>query len=276
MVELSYMKNKFLYDSVESQVIKDFLDKDTKKNLIDWIDSKWNTLYYDKKNTDENYRKNLENQKIREKGHDYTVKQYDNDHLQVIKLDPLAGKTFLNLGPTDFPKEFWQKAEEDAKKINPNCEFEYVSIVKYGPEFGEPTLRPHFDSPTKAVFILDYQLDGNTTWPISVNLEEYVLRNNECLVFDNNLAIHWRTPQKFKEGEFLTMLFYSFTDENKKIPTLDGQAEEIDKYFKHYVNKYNEVFGDDGKQSKVSYQTQKLADLFRWAEESNRLKNNEL
>ena len=72
------------------------------------------------------------------------------------------------------------------------------------------------------------------------------------------------------------MLFYSFTDENKKIPTLDGQAEEIDKYFKHYVNKYNEVFGDDGKQSKVSYQTQKLADLFRWAEESNRLKNNEL
>ena len=70
MVELGNMENKFLYDSIESQVIKDFLDKDTRKNLIDWIDSKWHTLYYDKKNTDENYRKNLENQKIREKGHD--------------------------------------------------------------------------------------------------------------------------------------------------------------------------------------------------------------
>lgn len=276
MVELIYMENKFLYDSIESKLIKDFLDEDIRKNLINWIELKWKNLYYDRKNTDYGYRKRLEDIKIREKSNEYTVKQFNNDKFQVIKLDAKAGKTFLNLGPQDFPKEFWQKAEEQAKKINPNCEFEYVSIVKYSSEFGEPALRPHFDSPTKAVFILDYQLDGNTTWPLSVNLEEHVLENNECLVFDNNLAIHWRTPQKFKEGEFLTMLFYSFIDENKEIPSLKGQAEEIDKYFKVYVDKYNELFGDDGKQSKVSYQTGKLADLFRWAKERDQLKNNDL
>ena len=270
------MENKFLYKSIESQLIKNFLETDNKKNLIEWINSKWNTLYYDKKETDANYRKYLEDQKIRKKGNDYTKKQYGSDYTNEIKLDPLTGKTFLNLEPHEFPKEFWEKAEEHAKKINPNCKFEYVSIVKYSAEFGEPALRPHFDSPTKAVFILDYQLDGNTTWPLSVNLEEYVLKNNECLVFDNNLAIHWRVPQKFKEGEFLTMLFYSFADENKEIPSLKGQPEEIDKYFKVYVDKYNEIFGDDGKQSKINYQAGKLADLLRWAKERDQLKNNDL
>jgi len=276
MVELGNMENKFLYETVESKLIKDFLDDDTRKKLIKWIDSKWESLYYDKKNTDDKYRKHLEDQRLRQKSNDYTEKQYPNDHMQVIKIDTPAGKTFLNLGPTAFPKEFWEKAELEAKKINPNCEFEYISMVKYSNEFGEPTLRPHFDHPTKVCFILDYQLDGNVKWPIVVKLEEFILENNECLVFDNNMAIHWRTPQKFKEGEYLTMLFYSFKDENKVPPTLDGQAEEINMYFKEYIDKYNEVFGDSGTQSKVSFQTSRLADLFRWAQERDKPKNNEL
>ena len=271
MVELSYMENKFLYKTVESKLIKDFLDEDTRKKLIEWIDSKWYSLYYNKKETDDVYRKHLEDQRLREKGNDYTEKQYTNDHTQIIKIDTPSGKTFLNLGPDVFPKEFWEKAEAEAKKINPNCEFEYISIVKYSNEFGEPTLRPHFDHPTKAVFILDYQLDGNTSWPIVVNLDEFILKNNECLVFDNNKALHWRRPQKFKEGESLTMLFYSFIDENKVIPTLEGQAEEINRYFDQYIDEYNEVFGDSGKQSKVSFQTSRLADLFRWAQQKDQL-----
>jgi hypothetical protein len=182
----------------------------------------------------------------------------------------------MNLSDLDLVKEFWEKAELEAKKINPNCKFEYISMVKYSNEFGEPTLRPHFDHPTKVCFILDYQLDGNVKWPIVVNLEEFTLENNECLVFDNNMAIHWRPPQKFKEDESLTMLFYSFKDENKVIPTLEGQAEEIDKYFKQYIDEYNKVFEDSGTQSKVSFQTSRLADLFRWAQERDKPKNNEL
>jgi hypothetical protein len=264
------MENKFLYETVQSQLIKDFLDEDTRKNLIKWVDSKWESLYYDKKNTDKKYRKHLEDQKIRQKSNKH--EPFNNDYFQVIKLEKQAGKTFLNLSPETFPKEFWEKAEEHAKKINPNCEFEYVSIVKYSAEFGEPMLRPHFDTPSKAVFILDYQLDGNTKWPISVKLEEFILENNECLVFDNNLAIHWRVPQKFKEGEYLTMLFYSFKDENKVIPTLEGQAEEINMYFKQYIDRYNKVFGDSKEEDKVSHHTEKLADLFRWAAERDKLK----
>jgi len=271
MVELGNMENKFLYETVESKLIKDFLDEDTRKNFIKWVDSKWESLYYDKKNTDEKYRKHLEDQRIRQKSNNQS-EYFSNNQFQVIKLESQAGKTFLNLSPEAFPKEFWEKAEKEAKKINPNCEFEYVSIVKYSAEFGEPTLRPHFDTPSNVVFILDYQLDGNTKWPISVKLEEFILENNECLVFDNNLAIHWRVPQKFKEGEILTMIFYSFTDENKEPPSLQGQPEEIDKYFKHYADKYDEVFGDSGTQSKVSFQTARLADLFRLAEERSKLK----
>jgi hypothetical protein len=45
MVELKYMENKFLYNSIESKLIKDFLDQDTRKNLIDWIELKWKNLY---------------------------------------------------------------------------------------------------------------------------------------------------------------------------------------------------------------------------------------
>lgn len=259
MVELSYMENKSLFKPIECQVIKDFLDEDTRKNLISWIDSKWQELYYDKKNTILNQKKNS-----------------IQNNFQVIKLDPLVGKTYCNLGPESFPKEFWEKAEEHAKKINPNCEFEYVSMVRYSPEFGKPTLRPHFDDPNKVVFILDYQLDGNTEWPIAVSGTEYVLKNNECLVFETNLTAHWRTPQKFKEGEFLTMLFYSFIDNNKEIPSLQGQSDELDKYMELYRKKYSEVFGESEGSSQGWNQTQKLAELFRLAIERDKLKKNDL
>ena len=255
MVELGNMENKFLYKPIDSQVIKDFLDEDTRKDLIEYIDLKWKELYYDKENTILNQKKN-------------SIK----NNFQVIKLDPAVGKTYLNLGPESFPKKFWQKAEEHAKKINPNCEFEYVSMVRYSPEFGRPKLRPHFDDPSKVVFILDYQLDGNTEWPIVINSEEYVLKNNECLVFETNLTAHWRASQKFKEGQFLIMLFYSFTDDNKEIPSLQGQSEELHKYMKSYTKDHNEVFGDSKEEDKVSHHTEKLADLFRWAVERDKLK----
>jgi len=73
MVLLSNMENKFLYNSIESTIIENFLEKDNKENLIKWIDLKWKKLYYDKKNIGLDFKKEI-----------------GNDHFQVIKLDPLA------------------------------------------------------------------------------------------------------------------------------------------------------------------------------------------
>ena len=265
MVELSYMENKFLYKpDIETQIIKDFLDIETNKELKEYVYDLWNKLYYNLKD----YNKLQQDSKG----------SWQNRLSLVVKKDDGAGKTFVNIGPNEFPEKFYKKAEEHAKKINPNVKFEYVSIVKYAKEFSNPILRPHFDIPSKVAFILDYQLDGNTTWPLVVNLEEYVLQNNQALAFDNNLTIHWRKPQIFKENEYLYMIFFSFVDESKIVVDLQGQHQEISKFLPIYSQQHEEVFGRDNVSNKEkrsqltissSIKTDKLAELFEMAKKRN-------
>lgn len=261
MVELSYMENKFLYKpDIKTQIIEDFLDVETNKKLKEYVYDLWNKLYYNLKDFNK-----LEKDS---KG------SWQNRPGLIIKKDNGAGKTFVNIGPGVFPEKFYKKAEEYAKKINPNVKFEYVSIVKYSKEFSNPMLRPHFDIPSKVAFILDYQLDGNTTWPLVVNLEEYVLQNNQALAFDNNLTIHWRKPQIFKENEYLYMMFFSFVDESKIVVDLQGQHQEISKFLPIYSRQHEEVFGGDNVSNKEkrsqltissSIKTDKLSELFEMA-----------
>ena len=256
-----YMKTNFLYTpSIKTTIIENFLDPDICKELKKYVYDLWDDLYYNLKD----FNKLQEDSKG----------SWQNRHNLVMKKDDGAGKTFVNIGPSDFPEKFWQAAEEYAKKINSNVKFEYVSIVKYSKEFSNPILRPHFDIPSKVSFILDYQLDGNTRWPIVVNLEEYVLQNNEALAFDNNLTLHWRKPQIFKENEYLYMMFFSFVDESKVVCDLEGQNELMSKFMPVYLEQHEEVFGKDDTSNKEKraqliisspIKTDKLTELFEMA-----------
>jgi hypothetical protein len=72
-----------------------------------------------------------------------------------------------------------------------------------------PNLTPHFDDAfLEPRFTFDYQIGGNTTWPIVVEEKEFVLKNNSALTFSGTHQIHWRTPKAFDDDQYLDMVFF--------------------------------------------------------------------
>lgn len=80
------------------------------------------------------------------------------------------------------------------------------------PNSGEqilPNLIPHWDASFEEPrFTFDYQIGGNTTWPLVVEDKEFVLQNNTALTFSGTHQIHWRVPKSFQENEYLDMVFF--------------------------------------------------------------------
>lgn len=153
-------------------------------------------------------------------------------------VDTYLGRIQCSLESGEMPQEMVDIAMRVAKTINPDCEFRYVSFVRYSKLFGNPQLGPHLDPPTSEDFMFDIQLESNTDWDITADvdgsLEHYVLKDNQCLVLDITRQTHWRTPKEFKDGEFLDMLFFSFIDPSIEPPTLEWQVESGLKHMDPY------------------------------------------
>lgn len=83
--------------------------------------------------------------------------------------------------------------------------------VEYNSSYGAPNLRPHFDRDFND-YIIDYQLNSNTTWPLGVDLSVYPLEDNSAVAFNPNTNIHWRPRKEFQPGEYVQMMFFRFFD----------------------------------------------------------------
>lgn len=102
------------------------------------------------------------------------------------------------------------------------------SFVSYTNETGYvPKLFPHFDEVfSKPRITLDIQLGGNFEWPLFVKGEEFILKNNEGLVFSGTNQIHWRKDQKILDGQQLDMIFFHFSSD---------QYNEFEPGYREYV-----------------------------------------
>jgi hypothetical protein len=83
--------------------------------------------------------------------------------------------------------------------------------VEYNAKYGEPNLRPHFDGDSND-YIIDYQLESNTIWPLGVDLNLFSLENNSAVLFGPNQYPHWRPEKTFFPGEYVRMMFFRFFD----------------------------------------------------------------
>ena len=144
-------------------------------------------------------------------------------------VDHYLGRIQCSLQDGEMPQYMIDIITKYAKIINPNAEFRYVSFVRYSNEFGYPQLGPHLDPPTQENFMFDIQIRSTLDWPIVVahdeGIDNYTLKTNEALVLDITHQAHWRKPQKFKDGDYLDMLFLSYTDSKIEIPTIEWQSE---------------------------------------------------
>jgi hypothetical protein len=81
----------------------------------------------------------------------------------------------------------------------------------YNKNLGNPKLTDHIDSTEdENTIMVDYQLEGNTSWAIRVENNDYTLLNNQALVFWGKKQRHSRPFKKFNEGEFLTNVLFRF------------------------------------------------------------------
>lgn len=87
-------------------------------------------------------------------------------------------------------------------------EYQFARYTISDNDTNKPNLKPHFDDtfPSQR-FTFDYQLDGNTTWPLVVEDKEFELKNNQALMFSGTNQIHWRTHKDFEPGQYVDMVF---------------------------------------------------------------------
>lgn len=82
-------------------------------------------------------------------------------------------------------------------------------FARYSKKFGyEPKLYPHYDDAFDYhKLTLDVQLYSTVSWPIVVEGNEFILNNNEGVVFSGTDQIHWRSPLELSEDDIVDMIF---------------------------------------------------------------------
>jgi hypothetical protein len=121
-------------------------------------------------------------------------------------------------------------------------EYQFAKYVNTVDENGDsviPKLTPHYDDSFKEPrFTFDYQIFSNTSWPIVVEGQEFVLSNNEALTFSGTHQIHWRTPKKFEDKDFMHMIFFHLRKKDG-IPTDPAISDIMRSKRKKYREEYN-------------------------------------
>ncbi len=132
------------------------------------------------------------------------------------------------------------------KNYNKSLKLYAVAFGKYSKEFGKPGLGPHIDE-VPSQFTLDYQLDGNTSWPLNIEGKEYLLSNNSAVIFEGESVLHWRPKKDFKDGEFLDMVWFQFIDKDHWAhkgdlrPDYNLFKKKLVSKLKRWKDAYNEV-----------------------------------
>lgn len=126
----------------------------------------------------------------------------------------------------DFSNGF---KNEILKIIQPHFDFELevteLQFARYHHQSGYvPKLFPHFDGFKEHRITFDIQLDSNIDWPIIIENKEYLLKNNDALIFSGTDQIHWRSNYKLSKNDYTDMFFVHLSLKNNNI--------EISKEFK--------------------------------------------
>jgi hypothetical protein len=88
------------------------------------------------------------------------------------------------------------------------------AFADYSNKYGQPNLPPHFDGDDNTL-IIDYQYKSNTSWGLGVDTTVFEMEDNKAIIFNPNEYPHWRPRKVFKDGEFVTMMFFRFPDKDR-------------------------------------------------------------
>lgn len=118
----------------------------------------------------------------------------------------------------DISKDIIDKISNIIKNIYGDSWYlEIPRVARYDNTMScKPYLDPHIDNFLDHRITVDVQLKSNTEWPIIVDGESFLLKDNSALIFSGTKNVHWRPEKDFKDGEFVDLLFCHFRDSDKK------------------------------------------------------------
>lgn len=116
---------------------------------------------------------------------------------------------------------------------------------KYNSE-QETTLSPHIDN-TENIITIDYCLDTNIDWPLTIcdidnnfDCNDFSIRPNQALVFSGINQVHWRPKRIFSEGEFCDIVVLSLSSIETDIEKYNNS--KVSRTLKHLeINKRPEI-----------------------------------
>jgi len=82
-------------------------------------------------------------------------------------------------------------------------------FARYSSKFGyKPKLFPHFDDAFDVhKLTLDVQVRSTIDWPLVVEGKEFLLKDNDGLVFSGTDQIHWRSETELSEDDIVDLIF---------------------------------------------------------------------
>jgi len=186
------------------------------------------------------YFKNLENKIVKNvllpEHFDFLYNIIKNSTSEKYEHIPTLGHTTYY---SDFTKEFKDYILDIVhKNIDEELVITEMSISRYHTASGfVPKLFPHYDHFDESRVTFDLQINSNISWPIVIEGREYVLNNNEALIFSGTDQIHWRTRKKLTKSDQVDMLFVHLSRKNNNIKITEEEKLEREKLCLYYREK---------------------------------------
>jgi hypothetical protein len=164
-----------------------------------------------------------------------------NHHLGNIQIS-LPGEDF-----DKFDSAVNNKITNIANEISPGSYVKYFNITKISNKYGKPAMPPHIDIAQGVSFLIDVQVDGNFIWSKFVDGDPKNLENKDVLVFDSEDSVHWRSPKKLQDDQFLYLLCVYFSDNKEKNVSIISRSqkttEALTQYKSQYIAEFNQEDG---------------------------------
>ena len=158
----------------------------------------------------------------------------DMDTFKDVYIDNRVGRAVCTIDSDNIDKSIISPFIEYAKSFNPDAILDFISYVVYDNQYGFPQLVPHYDRPSNVCFLLDYQVDSNTSWDLVVDGAPYSMSDNDMITMNVTSQVHWRDPKVFLDGEYVKVIFFSFIDKDLDVYNIKRSPSEIDKSFSMY------------------------------------------
>lgn len=98
------------------------------------------------------------------------------------------------------------------KTFNKKMKVVTAGFHLYKRSFGEPKLEPHIDDYAGEV-VFDYQISSTIEWPIRINKQNFILKDNDAIMFEGESTPHSRVPVVFGGSDYVLMFIANLISE---------------------------------------------------------------